>query len=109
MLDYRPQKDLALQNYLPLGSFSATIRQKGESTMGDFRLGSVPPSNPYGDRHPYDAAARKPHKHHDEHGQQQDDDTTDTFEASSDEQHSAGTGGEQIEDYYRPSEPRDDE
>ena len=73
--------------------------------MDDFRVGSVPPSDPYGDRHPYDVVARKRHKHHDdEPGQRQDDDTTDTFEASSGDRESADTSSEEIRDFYRPSD-----
>jgi hypothetical protein len=72
--------------------------------MDDFRVGSVPPSSPYGDRHPSDAVARRRHRHHDdEHSGQQDGDTTDTFEASSDDREPADTPDEEIRDFYRPS------
>ena len=77
--------------------------------MDDFRVGSVPPSSPYGERHPYDAAGRKRQRHHDDdHTGQQDDDTTDTFEASSEDGEPADTPTEEIRDFYRPS-GRDDE
>jgi hypothetical protein len=79
--------------------------------MDDFRVGSVPPSEPYGDRNPYDAAARRRQRHHhgDEHGEPQDEDTTDSFEASSDGQEPPAAASGEIEDFYRPSEPREDD
>jgi len=77
--------------------------------MDDFRVGSVPPSEPYGDRHPYGATARKRQRqHHDEHGEQEDD-TTDTFEASSEEEAVSAPPSDEIEDYYRPSEREPEE
>jgi len=78
--------------------------------MDDFRVGSVPPSEPYGDRHPYDAAARKRQRHHHdgEDGEPQDEDATDTFEASDGVEPSA-PAGETIEDYYRPAPPPEDD
>jgi hypothetical protein len=69
--------------------------------MDDFRVGSVPSSEPYGDRHPYGPIGRKRQRHHhDQDGREQDD--ADTFEAASGDGPSATEGGE-IEDYYQPS------
>ena len=78
--------------------------------MDDFRVGSVPPSEPYGERHPYDAASRRRQRHHhDEQGEEAEEDTTDTFEASSDTKEALPPAGAEIEDYYRPSPPPEDE
>lgn len=78
--------------------------------MDDFRVGSVPSSEPYGDRHPYGSIARKRQKHPDDHeGGEREDDTSDTFEASSEDQEPPATAGEPVEDYYLPSAPPADE
>jgi hypothetical protein len=69
--------------------------------MDDFRVGSVPSSEPYGDRHPYGSLARKRQKHHGENGQQ--DDTADSFEASSEGEDSSTAAADLVEDYYLPS------
>ena len=77
--------------------------------MDDFRVGSVPSSEPYGDRHPYGSVARKRQKHHDdEHGAEQDG-AADTFEATSSEEEAPAAAGGEIEDYYRPTDPSEDE
>jgi hypothetical protein len=77
--------------------------------MDDFRVGSVPPSQPYGERHPYDAASRRRQRHpHDGHGEEQGEGTTDTYEAASSEE-SAPPESSDIEDYYRPSPRGEDE
>jgi hypothetical protein len=75
--------------------------------MDDFRVGSVPSSEPYGDRHPYGSVARKRQKHRDGQSCQQQDDDADTFEADAAGQSSAAAAGE-IEDYYLPSDSRGD-
>ncbi|MEI9972042.1 MAG: hypothetical protein WDO73_08255 [Ignavibacteriota bacterium] len=78
--------------------------------MDDFRVGSVPPSEPYGDRHPYDVAARRrPKQHHEEQGGEAGEDTTDTFEASSEEEEPPAPVDGEIEDFYRPSTPAEEE
>jgi hypothetical protein len=112
-----PRRTRFVANPLAFGRIFRHNSAKGESTMDDFRVGSVPPSAPYGDRHPYDAAARRRQRHNhddDDHGQAQDEDTTDTFEASSngassDDQQPAASAAEEIEDYYRPSAPAEDD
>jgi hypothetical protein len=76
--------------------------------MDDFRVGSVPPSEPYGERHPYDAAARKRQKHS-HNGEPEDTDAADTFETSSGDDQPPAPADADIEDYYRPSEPREDD
>lgn len=75
--------------------------------MDDFRVGSVPSSEPYGDRHPDGSAARKRQKHRDDQSGQQQDDDADTFEAGAADHSSAAEEGE-IEDYYVPSDSRGD-
>jgi hypothetical protein len=81
--------------------------------MDDFRVGSVPSSEPYGDRHPYGSIARKRQKHHDaEDGREQDDvadNAADTFEAASGAEEPSATIDEKVEDYYLPSGPLEDE
>jgi hypothetical protein len=85
--------------------------------MDDFRVGSVPSSEPYGDRHPYGSIARKRQKHHDaEDGREQDDvaddvadNVADTFEAASGEEEPSAASDENAEDYYLPSGPPEDD
>jgi hypothetical protein len=75
--------------------------------MDDFRVGSVPSSEPYGDRHPYGSVARKRPKHRDgEHGSESDD-TTDIFEVTSGDEAPAEASAE-VEDYYLPADPAGD-
>ncbi len=69
--------------------------------MDDFRVGPVPSSEPYGDRHPFGSMARKRQRQHNENGQQ--DDTADSFEGSSEGEDSIAAAAEQVEDYYLPS------
>lgn len=77
--------------------------------MDDFRVGPVPPSEPYGEPHPYDVTSRRRQRqHHDEHGGEPGEDTTDTFEASSESEEAPAPADGEIEDYYRPS-PRAEE
>jgi hypothetical protein len=76
--------------------------------MDDFRVGPVPSSEPYGDRHSYDSVARKRHKHHDDQGGQQDE-PADTFQASTEGEETSADAGEPVEDYYQPSGTEDDE
>ena len=75
--------------------------------MDDFRVGSVPSSEAYGDRHPYGSIARKRQKHHDGQEGREQDETTDTFEATTEGDDSSATTsattGEPVEDYYLPS------
>jgi hypothetical protein len=76
--------------------------------MDDFRVGSVPSSEPYGHRQPYGSVARKRQRHHDdEDGRQQDDtaDEADIVEVAPAGDDPAGAAAEPIEDYYLPSEP----
>jgi hypothetical protein len=81
--------------------------------MDDFRVGSVPSSEPYGHRQPYASVARKRQRHHDdEDGRQQDDGPqeddaaeADTFEAAPAGDGPASAAAEPIEDYYLPSDP----
>jgi len=74
--------------------------------MDDFRVGSVPSSEPYGDRHPYNSVARKRPKHHDDEQSGQQDEPADTFEAKSEE---PSNSPDKAEDYYLPSEPAESE
>jgi len=77
--------------------------------MDDFRVGSIPSAEPYGDRHPYEAIGRKRHKHHDEGQEGQQDEPADTFEATSEASPEADASpGDNGEDYYLPSEPADE-
>jgi hypothetical protein len=93
-------------------AFGAIFRHnsgKGRLAMDDFRVGSVPSSEPYGDRHPYGSVARKRQKHRDdEHGSEQDE-PADTFEATSNDEDSPAAAGGGVEDYYRPADPVDEE
>jgi hypothetical protein len=73
--------------------------------MDDFRVGSVPPSEPYGDRHPYGSAARKRHKHHDGQEGHEQEEPADSFEASAEEEGPAATDSGEVEDFYIPSHP----
>jgi hypothetical protein len=81
--------------------------------MDDFRVGSVPSSDPYGHRQPSGSVARKREKHRDDQSGEQQDDAADIFEpihsldnqASEDQEEAAG---EPIEDYYLPSDPSGD-
>jgi hypothetical protein len=73
--------------------------------MDDFRVGSVPSSEPYGHRQPYGSAARKRPRHRDGEDGQQQDDEADILEAAPANDDSAGAAGEPIEDYYLPSDP----
>jgi hypothetical protein len=76
-------------------------------TMDDFRIGSVPAPEPYGEHHPYGSVERRRQRHHhEEHGEEEE--PTDTFEATPSEE-TPPSGGEQVEDYYRPSEASEDE
>jgi hypothetical protein len=75
--------------------------------MDDFRVGSVPTSDPYGQHRPHASIARKREKHRDgESGQEQDD--ADSFEPVLASDDLAGTEDETIEDYYLPSDPSAD-
>jgi hypothetical protein len=77
--------------------------------MDEFRVGSVPSSEPYGDRHSYGSIARKRQKPHDEEHGDEPDDATDTFEATSAEEDAPDPAGGEVEDYYRPADPSEDE
>ena len=77
--------------------------------MDDFRVGSVPSSEPYGDRHPYGSIARKRQKHHDAEDGREQDDVADTFEAASGEEEPSAASDENAEDYYLPSGPPEDD
>ena len=76
--------------------------------MDDFRVGSVPSSDPYGHRQPSGSIARKRQKHHDDKDGRQQDEAADTFDEvlAADDQSEAA--GEPIEDYYLPSDPSGD-
>jgi hypothetical protein len=76
--------------------------------MDDFRVGSVPTSDPYGQHQPSGSIARKREKHHDGEPGQEQDDAADSFEPvlASDDQ--AEIEDEAIEDYYLPSDPSAD-
>lgn len=77
--------------------------------MDDFRVGSVPSPEPYGDRHPYGAGGRKRPKHHSEDGGPQEEEPADTFEAGSTEEEPSAAADGEVEDYYVPSEPAGDD
>jgi hypothetical protein len=76
--------------------------------MDDFRVGSVPSSDSYGQRPASGSIARKREKHRDGESGQQPDDPADTFEPilAGDDQSDAA--GEPIEDYFLPSDPSGD-
>jgi hypothetical protein len=76
--------------------------------MDDFRVGSIPSAEPFGDRHPYGVAGRRRQKHHGEDGGHEEEDPADTFEASADEAPPA-TAEEEVKDYYLPAEPAADD
>jgi len=76
--------------------------------MDDFRVGSVPSSERYGDRHPYGSAGRKRQKHHDDEHGGSSDEPADTFEETADGVEQAAPD-DQVEDYYLPSKPAEDE
>jgi hypothetical protein len=76
--------------------------------MDDFRVGSVPSSDPYGQHQPSGAIQRKREKRHDdEDGRQQDEaaDAVETIPAAGDQSDASET----IEDYYLPSDPSEEE
>jgi hypothetical protein len=76
--------------------------------MDDFRVGSVPSAEPYGDRHTYGSVGRKRQKHHDEpSGGEQE--PADTFEATAESEEATAEPDEPVADYYLPSEPEDRE
>jgi hypothetical protein len=78
--------------------------------MDDFRVGPVPSSEPYGDRHPYSSVSRKRPKHQDDEHAGDQEEPADTFEAATEGEESSPVPDEPIEDYYLPSEPgREDE
>jgi hypothetical protein len=76
--------------------------------MDEFRVGSVPPSDPYGHRRPSGAIARKREKQRDGEGADQQDDVADVFGPVDAGDLPAATAGETIEDYYLPSDPSAD-
>jgi hypothetical protein len=72
--------------------------------MDDFRVGSIPPSDPYGHREPAGSFPRRRPK-------QRYGESDDEFEAEAaapDPDNDTGTEAP-IEDYYVPSEPKTDE
>jgi hypothetical protein len=71
--------------------------------MDDFRVGSVPSSEPYGEHQAHGSIARKRRQHHDGEDGREQDDAADTFELSSGEEDSSEAAGGEIADYYRPS------
>ena len=75
--------------------------------MDDFRVGSVPSSEPYGDRHPYGSIARKRQKHHDGGSGEQNEpgEPADSVEVSSGEEEPSPAAEGEAQDYYLPSEP----
>jgi hypothetical protein len=77
--------------------------------MDDFRVGSVPSPEPYGDRHPSGSIARKRPKHHDDEQAGQQDEPADTFEATPEAEGSSASPDQPVEDYYLPSEPAENE
>ena len=76
--------------------------------MDDFRVGSVPSSEPYGDRHPYGSITRKRQKQHDGENSGNPDEPADTFEETAEEAQSP-TVADEVKDYYLPSGPAEDE
>jgi len=76
--------------------------------MDDFRVGSVPSSDPFAQRQRADSLARKRDKpRNNEDGRQQEDaaDTVETLPAIEDE---LDDSGEPLDDYYLPSDPSGD-
>jgi hypothetical protein len=72
--------------------------------MDDFRVGSVPATDPFGQRQRSGSIVYKREEHRDgEEGRQQDD-AADTFEFED----QFDDSGEPIEDYYLPSDPSGD-
>ena len=77
--------------------------------MDDFRVGPVPSSEPYGDRHPYGSIGRKRRKQHDDRDGGQQDEPADIFEATAGSEDSPAEPEEPVEDYYLPAERPPDE
>lgn len=77
--------------------------------MDDFRVGPVPSSEPYGDRHPYGAIGRKRRRQHDDENGGQPDEPADIFETAAESEDSAAAPEGPVEDYYLPSETAPDE
>jgi hypothetical protein len=77
--------------------------------MDDFRVGSVPSAEPYGDRHTYSTITRKRQKRHDDADGGNPDEAADTFAETAEAEESAAAPDEQVEDYYLPSGPAEDE
>jgi len=77
--------------------------------MDDFRVGPVPSSEPYGDRHPYGAIGRKRRRQHDDENGGQPDEPADIFEATAETEGSSPEPEERVEDYYVPSKPAPEE
>jgi hypothetical protein len=76
--------------------------------MDDFRVGSVPTSDPYGHHQPHASIARKREKHHNGEAGQEQDDPADSFEPELASDGHAEIEDETIEDYYLPSDPSAD-
>jgi hypothetical protein len=77
--------------------------------MDDFRVGPVPSSEPYGDRHPYGAIGRKRRKEPDDQDGGQPDEPADVFEANAESEDASAEPEAPMEDYYLPSERAPDE
>ena len=77
--------------------------------MDDFRVGPVPSSEPYGDRHPYGSIGRKRRKQHDDRDGGQQDEPADIFEATAGSEDSPAEPEAPVEDYYLPAERPPDE
>jgi len=73
--------------------------------MDDFRVGSVPPAEPYDDRRPYSSISRKRPKHRDDEHSDDQEAHGDTFEATTEGEEPSPEPDELVEDYYLPSEP----
>jgi len=92
-----------VQNPLAFGAVFGHNSGKGRSAMNDFRVGPVPSSEPYGDRHPYGSIVRKRRKQHDDPNGSQLDEPADIFEAAATSEDLSPEPEERVEDYYLPS------
>jgi hypothetical protein len=77
--------------------------------MDDFRVGPVPSSEPYGERHPVGSIGRKRRKQQDDPDGGQPDEPADIFEATAEGEGLSPEPEERVEDYYLPSERPPDE
>ena len=76
--------------------------------MDDFRVGSIPSPDPYGNRRPVDPLNRRRQHHHDDEMRDAQDEPEDIFETAEAAEPGSAEAADSIEDYYLPSEPAEE-